>query len=78
MMSLYEKTTQYIIYAYYLKFRTAMTWYVVYRGRQSGVFSSWEECHTQVNGFKGARYKGYKSKYEAVAAYNSQVIQAEL
>ena len=55
-----------------------MTWYVVHHGRQSRVFSSWEECHAQVNGFKEACYKGYKSKHEAVAAYNSQVIQAEL
>ena len=55
-----------------------MTWYVVHHGRQSGVFSSWEECHAQVNGFKGACYKGYKSKHEAVAAYNNQIFQAEL
>lgn len=55
-----------------------MTWYVVHRGRQTGVFFSWEECHAQVNGFKGACYKGYKSRHEAVAAYNSQLIQAEI
>ena len=34
--------------------------------------------HAQVNGLKGTCYKGYKSKHEVVAAYNSQVIEAEL
>ena len=46
-----------------------MTWYVVYRGHQTGVFSSWEACHTQVSGFKGACYKGYKSKDDAFATF---------
>jgi viroplasmin and RNaseH domain-containing protein len=43
-----------------------MTWYVVHCGRQTGLFSSWEACHAQVNGFKGACYKGYKYKEEAM------------
>jgi viroplasmin and RNaseH domain-containing protein len=46
-------------------------WYVVTRGRQTRVFSTWEACHAQVNGFKGACYKGYKSKDEALVAFSS-------
>ena len=49
-----------------------MTWYVVYCGHQTGVFSSWRECHASVNGFKGACYKGYKAEEEALAAYHNQ------
>jgi viroplasmin and RNaseH domain-containing protein len=48
-----------------------MTWYVVTRDRQTGVFSTWEACHAQVNDFKGACYKGYKSKDEALVAFSS-------
>ena len=46
-----------------------MTWYVVHCGRQTRVFSSWEACHAQVNGYKGACYKGYKSKAQAFEAF---------
>ena len=49
-----------------------MTWYVVYCGHQTGVFSSQRECHASVNGFKGACYKGYKPEEEALAAYHNQ------
>ena len=52
-------------------FRIAiMTWYVVYRGRQTGVFATWEECHAQVQGFKGNCYQGYKTKPDAFEAYH--------
>ena len=46
-----------------------MAWYVVYCGRQTGVFSTWEECHAQVNDYKGACYMGYKSKDDAFASF---------
>jgi viroplasmin and RNaseH domain-containing protein len=49
-----------------------MTWYVVSCGRQTGVFATWEGCHAQVNGFKGACYKGYKTKAEAFEAYHKK------
>jgi hypothetical protein len=48
---------------------TAMTWYVVHHGRQIGVSSTWEACHASVNCYKGACYKGYKTKEEAFAAF---------
>ena len=46
-----------------------MTWYVVYHGRKTGVFCSWDACHAQVIGFKGACYKGFKSREEAFASF---------
>jgi ribonuclease HI len=35
--------------------------YVVWKGRKSGVFSTWEECSRQVQGFTGAQYKSFTS-----------------
>ena len=42
--------------------------YVVYVGRVPGVYEEWQDCHMQVNGFSGNRYKGYMSR--AVADEN--------
>ena len=36
--------------------------YVVYIGRVPGVYERWQDCHMQVNGFPGNRYKGYMSR----------------
>ncbi|AQK73006.1 hypothetical protein ZEAMMB73_Zm00001d038286 [Zea mays] len=55
-----------VIYAYFM----TMAWYVVHVGRQTGVYSSWEACHAQVNGCKGACYKRYNSREEAMTAFN--------
>ncbi|MDD3630472.1 MAG: RNase H1/viroplasmin domain-containing protein, partial [Bacteroidales bacterium] len=32
--------------------------YVVWIGREQGIFDSWEECKKQIDGFAGAKYKG--------------------
>jgi hypothetical protein len=34
--------------------------YAVARGRQTGIYASWEECQKQVNGFLGARFKKFQ------------------
>ena len=39
--------------------------YVVWTGRIPGVYTSWEECREQVDGFPGARYKAFASRDEA-------------
>ncbi|KAJ1396667.1 Ribosomal protein L9/RNase H1, N-terminal [Sesbania bispinosa] len=39
--------------------------YVVFRGRQPGIYSSWVECHQQVNGFTGCLFRSYSSLEEA-------------
>ena len=45
--------------------------YVVFRGRKTGVFSSWPECHEHVVGFPGASYKKFNSTDEAYKAISS-------
>ncbi len=47
-------------------------YYVVWNGRQRGIFSTWEECARQVLGFPGAQYKAFASRGEAERALASE------
>ncbi|KAJ1376234.1 Ribosomal protein L9/RNase H1, N-terminal [Sesbania bispinosa] len=38
--------------------------YVVYRGRRSGFYATWEECQEQVDGFSGAVYRSFPTREE--------------
>lgn len=42
--------------------------YVVWRGRQPGVYRTWEDCRGQVHGFAGARYQAFPTAVAAEAA----------
>jgi ribonuclease HI len=54
------------------QFQLAATkYYVVWRGRQRGVFSSWAECEKQVKGFVGAQYKAFGTLVEARTAFRA-------
>ncbi|HOI33387.1 MAG: ribonuclease H family protein [Bacteroidales bacterium] len=46
-------------------------YYVVWIGHTPGIYSSWEACRKQVEGFQGARYKSYKNEKEAQQAFSS-------
>ena len=39
--------------------------YAVKIGRNPGIYNSWADCQQQVNGFKGAIFKSFKTKEEA-------------
>ena len=43
--------------------------YVVWKGKETGVFNSWEKVKTLVQGFEGAQYKSFGDKKEAEIAY---------
>ena len=45
---------------------------MVWKGRKTGIFSTWEECAAQVHGFTGARYKSYSNRAAAEAAWHGQ------
>jgi ribonuclease HI len=45
--------------------------YVVWKGITPGIYDSWEGCKKQVEGFKGAAYKGFPNRTEAETAYQS-------
>ncbi len=46
-------------------------YYVVWVGREQGVFTDWETCKAQVEGFEGAKYKSFPTKDEAQNAFMS-------
>ena len=43
--------------------------YVVFVGRKTGIFNSWDEVKAQVNGFPGQKQQGYTSMADAEAAW---------
>ena len=44
-------------------------YYVVWTGRNPGVYDRWEACKKEIEGFAGALYKGYPDKASADAAF---------
>jgi len=44
-------------------------YYVVWKGRKTGIFTSWADCEKQVKGFVGAQYKAFDSEAEADKAF---------
>lgn len=44
-------------------------YYVVWKGRKTGIFTSWAECEKQVKGVVGAQFKAFESEAEADAAF---------
>lgn len=46
-------------------------YYVVWKGRKTGIFSSWQECKASVEGFADAKYKSFDTLFEAKDAFTS-------
>lgn len=46
-------------------------YYVVWSGRRPGVYPTWDACKAQVEGFEGAKYKGFESEEAARKALNT-------
>ena len=42
-----------------------MKYYAVKKGRNPGIYTSWDSCLKEVKGFSGAIYKSFKTKEEA-------------
>lgn len=43
--------------------------YVVWQGKQPGIYTDWEDCKEQINGHDGAKYKSFKHKSVAEKAF---------
>ncbi len=43
--------------------------YVVWKGRQPGIYDSWAHCEAQVKGFPGAKFKAFPTREMAEAAW---------
>lgn len=51
--------------------------YTVWNGRRIGVFDSWDECRAQVEGFTGARFKGFPDRAAAEAAFKDEELMPD-
>ena len=45
--------------------RRGRKFYAVLRGRQPGIYTGWGDCKLQVEGFSGARFKGFVFLHDA-------------
>ncbi len=45
--------------------------FVVWDGKEPGIYRSWEICKQQIHGYSSAKYKGFETEHEAIEAYNS-------
>lgn len=43
--------------------------YVVWAGRNPGIYNTWAECAEQVNGFNNAKYKAFPTEAQAKTAF---------
>ena len=48
----------------------AKKFYVVWQGRQTGIFTDWITCKKQIEKFSGAKYKSFPTLDEAQAAFS--------
>ncbi len=47
----------------------AKKFYVVWLGHEPGVYTDWGKAKSQIDGYKGAKYKSFPSRAQAEAAY---------
>lgn len=52
--------------------KAKVKYYVVWKGRKTGIFSSWEECAAQVQGYPDAAYKSFPSRGAAESAFQGK------
>ncbi|MDX8397733.1 MAG: ribonuclease H family protein [Mariprofundaceae bacterium] len=50
----------------------AKKYYVVWHGRETGIFTDWSTCKQHIDNFSGARYKSFKTRPEAEAAFHGK------
>ncbi len=43
--------------------------YVVWKGRNPGIYTTWDDCEAQIIKFEGAAYKAFETRMEAEVAY---------
>ena len=51
-----------------------MKYYAVKNGRKTGIFTDWETCRAQVEGYSGAKYKSFADKSTAEAYLNGEAV----
>ncbi|ATX79785.1 ribonuclease HI [Mariprofundus aestuarium] len=54
----------------------AKKFYVVWQGRETGIFTDWNSCKKQIDKFAGARYKSFPTLAEAEAAFHGEAARS--
>lgn len=54
-----------------------MKFYAVWVGRHPGVYDNWDDAREQVEGFPGARFRGFATAQEATVAYRQELDRVE-
>lgn len=50
----------------------ASKYYVIWQGRETGIFNDWGTCKKHIDKFPGAKYKSFKTLAEAESAFNGR------
>lgn len=45
-------------------------YYVVWKGKNPGIYDNWDDCKAMISGFEGAQYKAFSSFAEAKTAFD--------
>lgn len=53
----------------------AKKFYVVWQGRNTGIYDNWEDCKLQVENYQGAKYQSFTNRAEAEAAFQQAPYQ---
>lgn len=56
----------------------ASKFYAVRKGKKTGIFMTWDECKSQVQGYSAAEYKSFKTREEALEYLNNGVIKTNI
>lgn len=51
--------------------------YVVFKGRNPGVYDDWDDAREEVEGFEGALYKGFSTSEEATEAFRKYSVSED-
>lgn len=50
----------------------AKKYYVVWKGHETGIFTTWDKCKSLVDGFAGAKFKSFPTLEEAESAFKKK------
>ena len=56
----------------------ASKFYAVRKGKKTGIFMTWDECKSQVQGYSAAEYKSFKTREEALEYLNNEDLKTNI
>lgn len=69
-----EKTVADVVKSIHESEDDKVIYYAVKNGRKNGLYSTWEQCREQINGYSGAEYKKVQGKIAALKYINPDLI----